>query len=66
MYCSPIFVDEKCTISFKSDSLIEQDLQLMFLANDTDLPHNCIYKTIIETTNNADKINSTGNISIST
>ena len=58
-------LNERCKVSFTSDSLREQDFKLVFFANELDLPPNCIYNTTIEAINNAGKINSTGNISFS-
>ena len=65
VYCSPVSVNENCTVSFTSDSLREQNLKLTFSATEMDLPPNCIYMTTIETKINADRINSTENIRIS-
>ena len=65
VYCSPVSVDEECTVSFTSDPLSEQDLKLIFSATEMDLPSNCIYKTTIETVHIAGSTNSTGNLFIS-
>ena len=66
VYCTPVFVNEECIVPFTSDSLKEKNLKLTFSATETDLLPNCIYMTTIETIRNNERINSTGNIYIST
>ena len=65
MYCSPVSEDDKCTVSFTSDSLREHNLKLTVFATEMDLPPNCIYETTIETVHSFVRTNSTGNLFIS-